>query len=168
MEGKRRVTDDDESARKLPGNLQLSVQEVNRITGIIVDSAIKVHTTLGPGLLESIYRACLAEELTSRGLSVRMEVPMPVYYNGRKLEAGYRADMLVNSLVIVEIKAIDAITPVHQAQVLTYLKLSGKRVGLLLNFHVAAMKDGIRRYIHDPAVEVTNIEGPDRHAVQLP
>ena len=126
------------------------MEEINRISGIIVDCAVKVHKELGPGLLESIYRACLVEELVTRGLTVRIEVPMPVYYNGRKLEAGYRADLLVNDLVIVEIKANEAITPVHQAQVLTYLKLSGKRLGLLLNFHVALMKDGIRRYVLTP------------------
>ena len=105
------------------------MDETNRVSGIIVDCAIKVHSTLGPGLLESIYRACLADELVCRGLTVRMEVPMPVYYNGRKLEAGYRADMLVNDLVIVEIKAIESLTPVHQAQVLTYLKLSDRESG---------------------------------------
>ena len=83
-----------------------------------MDCAVKVHNGLGPGLLESIYRACLVEELISRGLNVKIEVPMPVYWSGRKLEAGYRADLLVNDVVIVEIKAIEAITPVHQAQVL--------------------------------------------------
>jgi len=123
------------------------MEEINRVSGIIVDSAVKVHSELGPGLLESIYRACLVEELVSRGLSVKVEVPMPVYWNGRKLEAGYRADLLVNDLVIVELKAVSSLTPVDQAQVLTYLKLSGKRVGLLLNFHVALMKDGIKRFI---------------------
>jgi GxxExxY protein len=123
------------------------MEEINRVSGIIVDCAIKVHTELGPGLLESIYRACLVDELISRGLNVKIEVPMPVYWNGRKLEAGYRADLLVNDLVIVEIKAVEGISPVHQAQLLTYLKLSGKRVGLLLNFHVALMRDGIRRFI---------------------
>ena len=104
-------------------------------------------TANSDGLLESIYRACLVEELVSRGLTVKIEVPMPVYWNGRKLEAGYRADLLVNDLVIVELKAVSVLTPVDQAQVLTYLKLSGKRVGLLLNFHVALMKDGIKRFI---------------------
>jgi GxxExxY protein len=117
------------------------------ISAIIVDCAVKVHKTLGPGLLESIYKSCLIEELVGRGLDVRTEVPMPVVYNGRKLEAGYRLDILVNNLVIVELKAVEAISPVHEAQVLTYLKLSDKRLALLLNFHVALMKDGIRRYI---------------------
>jgi len=124
------------------------VEEINRISGIIVDCAVKVHSQLGPALLESIYRACLVEELVSRGLAVKIEVPMPVYWNGRKLEAGYRADLLVNDLVIVELKAVSALTPVDQAQMLTYLKLSGKKLGLLLNFHVALMRDGIKRYIH--------------------
>lgn len=123
------------------------MQEVNRISGIIVDCAVKVHRTLGPGLLESVYKACLIDELLACGLEVRTEVPMPVVYNGRKLEAGYRIDILVNNLVILELKVVEAISPVHEAQVLTYLKLSDKRLALLLNFQVALMKDGIRRYV---------------------
>ena len=123
------------------------MEEISRVSGIVVDCAVRVHSELGPGLLESIYRACLVEELVSRGLSVKVEVPMPVYWNGRKLEARYRADLLVSDLVIVELKAVSALTPVDQAQVLTYLKLSGTKVGLLLNFHVALMNDGIKRFI---------------------
>ena len=106
-----------------------------------------VHKALGPGSLESIYKTCLVDELVGRGLDVRTEVPMPVVYNGRKLEGGYRIDILVNNLVIIELKAKEGITPVDEAQVLTYLKLSDKRLALLLNFHVALMKEGIRRFI---------------------
>ena len=123
------------------------MEEINRVSGIIVDCAVKVHTVLGPGLLESVYRACLIEELSERGLSVRTEVPVPIIYKAKKLQAGYRIDVLVNELVIIELKACEGISPVHEAQALTYLKLSGKRLALLLNFNVALMKDGIRRFI---------------------
>ena len=123
------------------------MEEINRISGIIVDCAVTVHKALGPGLLESIYKTCLVDELVSRGLEVRTEVPMPVIYKDRKLEGGYRIDILVNNLFIVEIKAKEAVTPVDEAQVLTYLKLSDKKVALLLNFHVALMRDGLRRFI---------------------
>jgi len=121
--------------------------EANRISGIIVDCALTVHKKLGPGLLESVYKACLVDEMISRGLDVRTEVPMPVVYNDRKLPAGYRIDVLVNNLVIIEIKAIDGIAPIHEAQVLTYLKLSGHRLALLINFNVPLIREGIRRFI---------------------
>src|SRR5256885_1770452 len=114
---------------------------------VVVDAALKVHSSLGPGLLESAYKACLAQELALRGLSVRMEVPVPVVYEGLKLEAGFRIDLLVEECLVVEIKAIDAIHPVHLAQVLTYLQLSGHRLGFLLNFNVTLMKEGIRRLV---------------------
>jgi len=119
----------------------------NAISKAIVDAAMRVHSALGPGLLESAYRACLKHELERRGHSVRAEVPLPVIYEGVKLEIGYRIDLLVNEIVVVEIKAADGIAPVHEAQIISYLKLSGRSLGLLINFHVAHLKDGIRRFV---------------------
>ncbi len=107
-----------------------------------------VHTVLGPGLLESTYEACLAFELQNRGVSVRTQVPLPVVYQGQKLEIGYRIDLLIAESVIVEVKAVEAIAPVHRAQLLSYLKLSDRRLGLLLNFNVVHMRDGIIRMVN--------------------
>jgi len=120
-------------------------KRVNDTGTTIVEAAIQVHTTLGPGLLESAYVACLIEELRSRGCSVRTEVAVPVVYRNTRLKAGFRLDILVNECVIIEVKAQEGIHPVHQSQVLTYVKLSGHRVGYLLNFNVHLMKEGIRR-----------------------
>lgn len=120
----------------------------NEISRIVVDAAMRVHSALGPGLLESAYKACLAYELQKASLSVRTEVPLPVVYDGVKLDIGYRIDLLVEELVIVELKAIDAIAPVHEAQLLSHLKLSGKSLGLLINFNVAHLKDGIKRMVN--------------------
>jgi GxxExxY protein len=103
------------------------------------------HSLLGPGLLESAYQTCLAHELRKRALYVATQVGLPLVYEGEKLDLGYRIDLLVENLVIVEIKCVDAIHPVHEAQLLSYLRLSGKNVGLLINFHVARLKDGIKR-----------------------
>ena len=108
---------------------------------------MKIHSAFGPGLLESAYQACLAQELRNRGFAVRTEVPVPVVYEGTKLEVGYRIDLLVDEAVVVEVKSVDAIAPIHEAQVLTYLRLSGKTLGLLLNFNVLHMKDGIKRFV---------------------
>jgi GxxExxY protein len=119
----------------------------NQVTGTIVDAAMKVHTTLGPGLLESAYEACLAHELRLRGLHLLTQVPLPVVYEGVKLDIGYRIDLLVEGLVVVEVKAVEALAPIHEAQLLSYIKLSGRRVGLLINFHVLHLKDGIKRRI---------------------
>ena len=123
--------------------------EVNVITGHIVDAAMRIHSRLGPGLLESAYEACLSYELQKRGLSVAMQVALPVVYEGIKIQIGYRLDLVVADTVIVELKALEAIHPTHKAQLLTYLRLSGKRVGLLLNFNVVHMKDGIFRVVND-------------------
>ena len=117
----------------------------NEIAREIVDSAFKVHTTLGPGLLESIYEAAMNHELTKRGLGVFRQHPLPIIYDNVHLGEGYRADLLVEDLVIVEIKSIDAVAPVHKKQLLTYLRLSNKRLGLLINFNVDLIKDGITR-----------------------
>jgi len=121
--------------------------ERNEISGAIVDAAMKVHSALGPGLLESAYAVCLRHELIKRGLSVRSEVPVPVVYDGIKLEAGYKLDLVVEDTVVVELKAIEALAPIHQAQIISYLKLSGKPIGLLINFHSLHLKDGIKRFV---------------------
>lgn len=119
----------------------------NEVSRIVVDAAMAVHTFLGPGLLESAYEACLAEELRKRGLDVQLQVAVPVVYGGVKLEAGYRIDLLVENCVVVEIKSIEAVAPVHRAQVLSYLRLSGKPIALLINFNEVHLKDGIKRFV---------------------
>jgi len=108
---------------------------------------MRVHSELGPGLLESAYEACLAQELREAGADVETQVPLPLVYEGVKLEIGYRIDMLVDGLVVVEVKSVDAIAPIHQAQVLSYLKLSGKGLALLINFNTVHLKEGIRRFV---------------------
>ena len=110
---------------------------VNHITRQIIAAAMKVHTALGPGLLESAYHACLLHELRKQGLAVASQVGLPVIYDGQKLELGYRIDLIVNDLVIVEVKCVEGINPVHQAQLLSYMRLSGRQIGLLINFNVA-------------------------------
>jgi GxxExxY protein len=122
--------------------------EINRISGIVVDSAIKVHSALGPGLLESTYEKCLCHEMRTRGYRVDCQVPVPVRYGLLQLEIGYRLDLLIENLVVVELKAVSRLLPIHEAQLLSYLKLSGHRVGLLINFHVLHLKDGIKRMVH--------------------
>lgn len=120
----------------------------NRLTSQIIGAAIEVHRQLGPGLLESSYETCLAYELEARGLTIERQKPLPIVYKDIHLEHGYRIDILVNQLVIVELKVVEAITAVHEAQMLSYLKFSGCKVGLLINFNVALLKDGgIRRFI---------------------
>ncbi len=111
----------------------------------IVDSAFPVHRALGPGLLESVYEQCLTYELQSRGYKIERQVGLPVVYRDVRLEAGFRIDILVNDLIVIELKTVERLLPIHEAQLLTYLKLSGKRLGLLLNFNVPLIKDGIRR-----------------------
>jgi GxxExxY protein len=115
----------------------------------IVDAAIKVHRALGPGLLESAYQACLAHELRKRGHRVFTEVTLPVMYDGECVDAGYRIDMLIDDCIIVENKAVDYLLPVHDAQMLTYLRLKDCKIGFLLNWNVKLMKDGIRRRVHN-------------------
>jgi GxxExxY protein len=121
--------------------------EIEGVATAIVDSAFKIHTRLGPGLLESAYRTLMVYELRKRGFEVEYEVPVPLVYDGVKLDAGYRLDLLVNDSVIVEIKAVEKIIPVHDAQLLTYLKLTGIRLGLLINFNTKLIKDGIKRIV---------------------
>ena len=119
--------------------------EENRIAREIVDGAFKVHTTLGPGLLESVYERALTHELTQRGLSVACQVPIPVAYDDVMLEVGFRADMVVNDTVIVELKSVEKLDRVHYKQTLTYVRIAGKRLGLLINFGSEYIKDGIHR-----------------------
>src|SRR2546421_11315344 len=119
----------------------------NEISGAIVDAAMKVHSALGRGLLESAYAACLRHELIKRGLKVASEVRVPVVYDGIRLDAGYKLDLLVEDMVVVELKAIEALAPIHQAQIISYLKLTGKPIGLLINFHSLHLKDGIKRFV---------------------
>ena len=120
---------------------------VNQITGAIVNSAMKVRSVLRPGLLESAYQACLAHELRTRGLEVATEVPLPVVYEGQKLEVGYRIDLVVESRVVVEVKSVDAFHPIYQAQLLSYMRLSKIPIGLLINFNVLHLRDGIKRMV---------------------
>lgn len=124
-----------------------SLEAINEITGKIIGASFKVHSELGPGLLESSYKECLAYVLSKEGLWVEKEKPLPLLYQEVRLEVGYRLDLFVENTVVVEIKAIDALADVHTAQVLTYLKLTQCKVGLLINFNVADLKKGIKRLI---------------------
>ncbi|HLF04401.1 MAG TPA: GxxExxY protein [Dehalococcoidia bacterium] len=124
-------------------------ESLNQVTAAIIGAAIEVHRTLGPGLLESAYEACLAYELLERGLKVEQQKPLPLVYKEVTLDCGYRLDLLVENAVIVEIKAVDRAQPIHQAQLLSYLKLSGCEVGLLINFNVTVLKEGIHRLINN-------------------
>jgi GxxExxY protein len=125
----------------------ISSARINQVSGAVVDAAVRVHSALGPGLLESAYAACLTFELRKRGYRVDTEVGLPVVYDGVKLDLGYRIDLLVGNVVIVEVKCVEVIHPVHEAQLLSYLRLSGKNVGLLINFYVVRLKDGIKRMV---------------------
>ena len=120
---------------------------INQVSGAIVSSAMRVHSVLGPGLLESAYQGCLVHELRKRGFEVASQVGLPVIFDGEKIELGYRIDLVVEHLVIVEVKSVEAIHPVHQAQLLSYMRLSGIGVGLLINFYVAHLRDGIKRMV---------------------
>ncbi len=119
--------------------------QTNEITGEIIDAGIKVHRHLGPGLLESAYETVLAYELRRRGLKVETQLIQPILYEGVSLDAGYRLDMFVEDEIIVELKAVEKLIPLYEAQLLSYLKLKKKKVGLLINFHVVLLKDGIKR-----------------------
>lgn len=120
----------------------------NQITSLIIESAIQVHRSLGPGLLESVYKSCLYDQLISSNLAVEKEIPIPVVYEGRKLECGFRADLIVNKTIVVEVKAIELIHDVHKAQLLTYLRLTNLRFGLIINFNVVLLKHGIKRIVN--------------------
>ncbi len=119
-----------------------------QITGEIIGAAIEVHRELGPGLLESSYEICLARELELRGISFEFELPLPLEYKGIRLDCGYRLDLLVAGTIIVEVKSVENLAPIHDAQLLTYLKLTGVKVGLLINFNVVVLKQGLKRLVH--------------------
>ncbi|PKP22808.1 MAG: GxxExxY protein [Bacteroidetes bacterium HGW-Bacteroidetes-21] len=121
--------------------------QVNKLTEIIIGCAIEVHKELGPGLLESAYEECLYYELVKKNLNVERQKPVPIIYKEIKLEYGYRIDLMVENTVVVELKSIDTFNPVHEAQILTYMKLANKKIGLLLNFNVTVLKNGIKHYV---------------------
>jgi GxxExxY protein len=123
-------------------------ERLNGITGNIIGAAIQVHRALGPGLLESAYEACLAFELGKRGLRVEQQKPVPLIYDEVRLDCGYRVDLLVEGCVVLEIKSVGALAPIHEAQVMSYLKLSGCKAALLINFNVRVLRDGIRRFVN--------------------
>lgn len=122
--------------------------ELNEISGKVVDCAIKVHRNLGPGFLESTYEACLSRELRKAGINVDCQLSLPIIYDSLLIEAGYRIDMLVEGLVLVELKVVEHLLPIHEAQLLTYLKLSNRKLGLLINFNVTLLKNGIKRMVN--------------------
>ncbi|HEY2392872.1 MAG TPA: GxxExxY protein [Candidatus Angelobacter sp.] len=128
---------------------KLAIQPLtaNEVSHVVITAAMKVHSALGPGLLESAYEACLAHELRKAGLKVETQVGLPVFYDGIKLDLGYRIDMMVNDLVVIELKSVEEISRIHVAQVLSYMKLSKKQLGLIINFNVLHLKDGIKRLV---------------------
>jgi GxxExxY protein len=121
--------------------------KVNELTQAIIGAAIEVHRALGPGLLESAYEECLCCELASRQIPFECQKPLPIEYKGLKLDCGYRLDLLIGAKVVVEVKAVEALLPIHEAQLLTYMKIGGWKVGLLINFNVPMLKQGIRRLV---------------------
>jgi GxxExxY protein len=133
----------------LPQRAQRSTEAsgINALTEQIIGAAMKVHSALGPGLLESAYEACLAYELRKLGMDVKSQVELPVVYEGVRIDLGYRIDLLANDLVVVELKCVEKIASVHEAQIISYLRLSKKNVGLLINFHVRHLRDGIKRFV---------------------
>lgn len=128
---------------------KISSEQLNQITQTIIGAAIEVHRALGPGLLESAYESCLAFELAQHGLKVEQQKPLPIVYREVQLDCGYRLDLLIENQVIVEIKSVDSLPPIHKAQLLSYLKLSGCHVGLLINFNVQVLKDGVVRVVNN-------------------
>lgn len=125
------------------------MKAIEEVASEIVDAAFKVHVALGPGLLESAYEACLAFELRKRGLTVEAQKPQAIFYDGLAIEVGYRIDLLVENCIIVELKTVEQVLPIHQAQIITYLKLSEKALGFLINFHVPILKQGIKRFVNN-------------------
>lgn len=123
-------------------------EQLNKVTKMIIGAAIQVHRALGPGLLESAYESCLAYELRKRGLTVDQQKPVPLVYEEVKLECGYRMDLWVEHAIVVEVKSVEALAPIHEAQTLSYLRLSGSKLALLINFNVLVLRDGIRRFIN--------------------
>ena len=136
----------------------------NFVAHQIVDASYKIHVALGPGLLESVYQHVLAFELAERGLRFELQRPIPVHYNGLEFEVGYRADMIVEDAVIVEIKSVEAVHPVHKKQLLTYLRLADKRLGLLVNFNVCLIKDGITRVVNGLGEDISRQDAKSQSA----
>jgi GxxExxY protein len=126
----------------------MKIEELNVISGRILDCAIEVHKQLGPGLLENIYEACLCKELALRDIQYKRQVPIPIIYKGEKINSDLKIDLFVENEIVVELKAIEFVLPVHKSQLLTYLRLSGKRLGVLINFNVDRMKNGFIRVIN--------------------
>lgn len=126
----------------------MTKKEHNRISKIILDAALTVHKEMGPGLLESVYEFCLVEELRSRGLKVEQQVLLPLFYKEKKLTKDFRIDILVNKEIIIEVKSVELLLPVHKAQIISYLKLANKWLGLLINFNVPLLKDGYTRFVN--------------------
>ncbi|HEY1427125.1 MAG TPA: GxxExxY protein [Caulobacteraceae bacterium] len=120
---------------------------MDQLASVVVDAGLKVHRALGPGLLESVYEHCLMRELELRGVAARRQLGLPIVYEGMALEAGYRLDLLIDDVIIVEVKAVEALTRLHEAQMLTYLRLSNRRLGFLMNFNVVLFKDGVKRLV---------------------
>jgi len=134
--------------------------ELNEISAQIIAAAMRVHSAIGPGVLESVYQTCLHHELRKSGLAVEAQVTLPVIYDGLHLESGYRIDLLVENRVIVELKCVDDLLPIHKAQLLTYLKLANKPLGLLLNFNVVHLRDGIKRVLNNRYRPITTTGRP--------
>ena len=121
--------------------------KLEEVARVVIDAGLKVHKALGPGLLESVYEHCLAYELGVRGISLRRQAALPIYYEGMQLDVNYRIDLFVEEMLVVEVKSVDRLTPLHEAQLLTYLRLSRCRLGLLMNFNVLLFKQGLRRLV---------------------
>lgn len=124
-------------------------EELNRLSKIILDASIEVHRNLGPGLLESVYEVCLCKELNARNVNVKRQVELPVFYKNDKLDAGFRIDILVENEIVLELKSVDVLLPVHEAQLITYLKLADKRRGFLINFNVPKLIEGFKRKVNN-------------------
>ena len=139
--------------------------EINELTGQVIGAAIEVHKALGPGLLESVYEACLCMELDFRSVPYQRQKEIPIEYRGRKLDCGYRLDLVVADCLIVELKACDVLQPVHEAQLLTYLKLTGLKVGLLINFNVPTLKEGIKRLVEGTALLTGLVSRPVKKGI---
>ena len=129
------------------GNLESPFASDDPLSGTIIGAAIAVHKSLGPGLLESVYQECMAIELEFPGIPFRQEVPVPIVYRGRSLKAKHKLDLIVDDRIVVELKAVDALAKIHDAQVLTYLRLTNVRIGLLINFNVPLLRDGLKRVV---------------------
>lgn len=122
--------------------------QLNKLSGVILNASIEVHRNLGPGLLESVYEHCLLKELHSRGIKAERQVPIPIYYKDEKLDIGFRADILVEDEIIIELKAVQEVEEINRAQIITYLKITGKKLGLLINFNVRRLIDGYERFVN--------------------